>query len=147
MSQKAKVWSYEAEGLLFEIVTVEHIGLLFKIVIVELKGLPSKIVIVEHKWLGIIFFLLVILNLRKLILNCRKNSGKRMVMTWQLLWLNLSVATLNATIQLLVIHIQIQITKNLNCYQASPIRYNVGVTIFFSFFLVHPIQTNSFLSQ
>ena len=91
--------------MLFEIVTVEHKRLLFKIVTVEHKGLPFKIVIVEHKWLGIIFFLLVFLNLRKLILNCRKNSGKRMVMTWQLLWLNLSVATLNATVQLLVIHI------------------------------------------
>ena len=27
-----------------------------------------------------------------------------MVMTWQLMWLNLSVATLNATFQLLVIY-------------------------------------------
>ena len=27
-----------------------------------------------------------------------------MVMTWQLMWLNLSVATLNATLQLLVIY-------------------------------------------
>ena len=83
---------------------MEHIGLLFKIVTVEHKGLPFKIVIVEHKWLGIIFFLLVFLNLRKLILNCRTNSGKRMVMTWQLMCLNLSEATLNTTIQLLVIY-------------------------------------------
>ena len=88
----------------FEIVTVEHIGLPFEIVTVEHKGLPSKIVIVEHKWLGIIFFLLVFLNLRKLILNCRTNSGKRVVKTWQLIWLNLSVATLSATVQLLVIY-------------------------------------------
>ena len=66
--------------------------------------LPSKIVTMEHKWLEIIFFLLVFLNLRKLILNCRTNSRKRMVMTWQLMWLNLSVATLNATLQLLVIY-------------------------------------------
>ena len=66
--------------------------------------LPSKIVTMEHKWLEIIFFLLVFLNLRKLILNCMTNSGKRMVMTWQLMWLNLSVATLNATLQLLVIY-------------------------------------------
>ena len=88
----------------FEIVTVEHKGLLFKIVTVEHKGLPSKIVTVEHKWLGIIFFLLVFLNLRKLILNCRTNSRKRMVMTWQLMWLNLSVVALNATVHLLVIY-------------------------------------------
>ena len=72
--------------------------LLFKIVTVEHKGLPSKIVTVEHKGLGIIFFLLVFLNLRKLILNCRTNSKKRMVMTWQLMWLNLSVVILNATL-------------------------------------------------
>ena len=83
---------------------MEHKGLLFKIVIVEHKMLPSKIVTMEHKWLEIIFFLLVFLNLRKLILNCRTNSGKRMIMTWQLIWLNLSVATLNATLQLLVIY-------------------------------------------
>ena len=78
--------------------------LLFKIVTVEHKWLPSKIVTVEHKGLGIIFFLLVFLNLRKLILNCRTNSRKRMVMTWQLMWLNLSVVTLNATLQLLEIY-------------------------------------------
>ena len=87
----------------FEIVTVEHNGLLFKIVTMKHKGFPSKIVTMEHKELGIIFFLLVFLNLRKLILNCRTNSIKRMVMTWQLMWLNLSVTTLNATLQLLVI--------------------------------------------
>ena len=61
---------------------MEHKGLLFKIVTMEHKGLPSKIVTVEHKRLGIIF-LLVFLNLRKLILNCRTNSGKRIVMTWK----------------------------------------------------------------
>ena len=83
---------------------MEHKRLLFKIVTVEHKMLPSKIVTMEHKWLEIIFFLLVFLNLRKLILNCRTNSGKRMIMTWQLIWLNLSVATLNATLQLLVIY-------------------------------------------
>ena len=83
---------------------MEHKGLLLKIVTIEHKGLPSKIVAMEHKGLGIIFFLLVFLNLRKLILNCRTNSGKRMIMTWQLIWLNLSVATLNATLQLLVIY-------------------------------------------
>ena len=58
----------------FEIVTVEHKELLFKIVTVEHKGLPSKFVTVEHKGLVIIFFLLVFLNLRKVILNCRTNS-------------------------------------------------------------------------
>ena len=58
----------------FEIVIVEHKGLLFKIVTVEHKELPSKIVAVEDKGLVIIFFLLVFLNLRKLILNCRTNS-------------------------------------------------------------------------
>ena len=68
-------------SLSLEIVTVEHKGLLFKIVIVEHKNLPSKIITVEHKGLGIIFFLLVFLNLRKIILNCRTNSGKRMVIT------------------------------------------------------------------
>ena len=73
---------------------MEHKRLLFKIVTMKHKGLPSKIVIMEHKGLGIIFFLLVFLNLRKLILNCRTNLGKRIVMTWQLMWLNLSVATL-----------------------------------------------------
>ena len=51
--------------MLFEIVTMEH------------KGLPSKIITKEHKRLGIIFFLLVFLNLEKLILNCRKNSKKK----------------------------------------------------------------------
>ena len=45
----------------------------FEIVTVEYKGLLFKIVIVEHKGLVIIFFLLVFLNLRKLILNCRTN--------------------------------------------------------------------------
>ena len=88
----------------FEIVTREHKGSLFKIVTIEHKGLPSKIITMEHKGLGIIFFLLVFLNLRKLIFNCRKNSRKRMVMTWQLMWLNLSIATLNATLQFLVIY-------------------------------------------
>ena len=83
---------------------MEHKRLLFKIVTVEHKMLPSKIVTMEHKWLEIIFFLLVFLNLRKLILNCRINAGKRMIMTWQLMWLNLSVATLNAMLQLLVIY-------------------------------------------
>ena len=75
---------------------MEHKGLLLKIVTIEHKGLPSKIVAMEHKGLGIIFFLLIFLNLRKLILNCKTNSGKKMVMTWQLMWLNLSIATLNA---------------------------------------------------
>ena len=88
----------------FEIVIVEHKGLLFKIVTVEHKGLPSKIVAVEDKGLVIIFFLLVFLNLRKLILNCRTNSWKIMVMTWQLMWLILILATLNSTLQLLVIY-------------------------------------------
>ena len=60
---------------------MEYKGLLFKIVTMEYKGLPSKIVTVEHKGLGIIFVLLVFLNLRKLILNCRTNLGKRIVMT------------------------------------------------------------------
>ena len=58
----------------FEIVTVEDKELLFKIVTMEHKGLPSKFVTVEHKGLVIIFFLLVFLNLRKLIFNCRTNS-------------------------------------------------------------------------
>ena len=58
----------------FEIATVEDKELLFKIVTMEHKGLPSKFVTVEHKGLVIIFFLLVFLNLRKLILNCRTNS-------------------------------------------------------------------------
>ena len=75
---------------------MEHKGLLLKIVTIEHKGLPSKIVAMEHKRLGIIFFLLIFLNLRKLILNCKTNSGKKMVMTWQLMWLNLSIVTLNA---------------------------------------------------
>ena len=83
---------------------MEHKELLFKIVTVEYKGLSSKIVTVEHKGLRIIFFLLVFLNLRKLILNYRKNLGKRMVMTWQLMWLNQSITTLNTTLQLLVIY-------------------------------------------
>ena len=73
---------------------MEHKGLLFKIVTVEHKGLPSKIVTVEDKGLGIIFFLLVFLNLGKLFLNCRTNSRKKMVMICLLMWLNLSVATL-----------------------------------------------------
>ena len=56
---------------------MEHKGLLLKIVTIEHKGLPSKIVAMEHKGLGIIFFLLIFLNLRKLILNCKTNSGKK----------------------------------------------------------------------
>ena len=72
---------------------MEHKGLLFKIIIVEHKGLPSKIATVEHKELGLIFYLLVFLNLRKLNFKCMTNLGKIMVMTWQLMWLNLSVAT------------------------------------------------------
>ena len=91
---------------------MEHKGLLFKIVTVEHKRLPSKIITVEHKGLGVIFFLLVCLNLRKLILNYRTNSGKRMVMTWQLMWLNLSIATLNATLQLLVIYRSVELITN-----------------------------------
>ena len=83
---------------------MEHKGLLFKIITIEHKELPFKIITVKYKGLRIIFFLLVSLNLRKLILNCRINAGKRMIMTWQLMWLNLSVATLNATLQLLVIY-------------------------------------------
>ena len=75
---------------------MEHKELLLKIVTIEHKGLPSKIVAMEHKGLGIIFFLLIFLNLRKFILNCKTNSGKKMVMTWQLMWLNLSIVTLNA---------------------------------------------------
>ena len=65
----------------FEIVTVEYKGLLFKIVTVEHKDLPSKIVTLKHKGLRIILFLLLFLHLRKLILNCRTTSGKRIVMT------------------------------------------------------------------
>ena len=56
---------------------MEHKELLLKIVTIEHKGLPSKIVAMEHKGLGIIFFLLIFLNLRKLILNCKTNSGKK----------------------------------------------------------------------
>ena len=88
----------------FEIVTVEYKGLLFEIVIVEHKRLPSEIVIVKEIGLGIIFFLLGFLNLEKLFLNYMTNSRKKMVMTWLLMWLNLSVATLNVTLQLLVIY-------------------------------------------
>ena len=90
--------------MLFEIVTVEYKELLFKIATMEHKELSSKIVTVEPKGWRIIFFLLVFLNLRKLILNYRKNLGKRMVMTWQLMWLNQSITTLNTTFQLLVIY-------------------------------------------
>ena len=61
----------------FEIVTVEYKGLLFEIVTVEHKRLPSEIVIVKEIRLGIIFFLLGFLNLEKLFLNCRANSGKK----------------------------------------------------------------------
>ena len=92
----------EHKELSSKIVTVKYKGLLFEIVTIEHRGLSSKIVNVKHKGLGVIFFLLVFLNLRKLILNCRTNSRKRMVMTWQLMWLNLSVATLNAMFQFLV---------------------------------------------
>ena len=62
---ESKVQCQEVEGLPFEIVIVEHKELLF------------KIVTMEQKWLRIILFLLVFLNLRKLILNCRTNSGKK----------------------------------------------------------------------
>ena len=101
----------------FEIVTMGHKELLFEIVTVEHKELPSKTVTVKEIGLGIskivimkeirlriIFFLLGILNLEKKFFNCRKNLGKKLVMTWLLMWLNLSVATLNTTLQLLVIY-------------------------------------------
>ena len=90
----------------FEIISVEHKGLLFEIVTVERKGLPSKIVTMKEIGLRIIFFLLGFLNLEKLFLYCKTNSRKKKkrVMTWLLMWLNLSVATLNATLQLLVIY-------------------------------------------
>ena len=93
-SWRVAVWdcNHGTQKIMFKIVTVEH------------KELTFKIITVEHKGLRLIFFLLVFLDLRKLILNCRINSGKRMVMTWQLMWLNLSVATLNTTLQLLVIY-------------------------------------------
>ena len=68
--------------LLFEIVTMKQKDFLFEIVTVEHKGLPSEFVTVKEIGLGIIFFLLLYLNLRKPILNCRTNSGKIMVMTW-----------------------------------------------------------------
>ena len=61
----------------FEIVTMEHKGLLFKIVTVEHKWLPSKIVTMKEIGLGIIIFLLGFLNLERLFLNCRTNSGKK----------------------------------------------------------------------
>ena len=56
---------------------MEHKGLLFKIVIVEHKWLPSKIVTMKEIGLGIIIFLLGFLNLERLFLNCRTNSGKK----------------------------------------------------------------------
>ena len=62
---ESKVQHQEVEGLPFEIVIVEHKELLF------------KIVTMEHKGLRIILFLLVFLNLRKLILNCSTNLGKK----------------------------------------------------------------------
>ena len=95
----------EHKELLFEIVTVEHKGLPSKIVTVKEIGLRiSKIVIMKEIRLRIIFFLLGFLNLEKQILNCRTNLGKELVMTWLLMWLNLSVVTLNTTLQLLVIY-------------------------------------------
>ena len=65
----------------FEIVTIEQKELLFEIVTVEHKGLSSEIVTMKEIGLGIIFFLLVFLNLRKLFLNSKTNSRKRMVIT------------------------------------------------------------------
>ena len=64
---RLELWN--TKSCCFEIVTVEH------------KGLLSKFVTMEHKGLEIILFLLVFLYLGKLILNCRTNSTKRMVMT------------------------------------------------------------------
>ena len=88
----------------FEIVTVEYKGLLFEIVTVEHKRLPSEIVTVKEIGLRIIFFLLGFLNLEKLFLNYMTNLRKKIVMTWLLMWLNLSEATLNVTLQFLVIY-------------------------------------------
>ena len=85
----------------FEIVTIKHKGLPVETVTVEHKELLSKIVTMKEIRLRIIFFLLVFLILGKLFLNCRTNSRKRMIMTSLLMWLNLSVATLNVTLQLL----------------------------------------------
>ena len=45
------VWCQEAEGLPFEILTMEYKGLPFGIVTMKHKGLPSKIVTVKHKGL------------------------------------------------------------------------------------------------
>ena len=60
---------------------MKHKGLLFEIVTMKHKELLSKIVTMPEIRLRIIFFLLVFLILGKLILNCRTNLGKKMVMT------------------------------------------------------------------
>ena len=46
------------------------------------KRLLSEIVTVKEIGLEIIFFLLGFLNLEKLFLNYRTNSGKNVIMTW-----------------------------------------------------------------
>ena len=97
----------------FKIVTMKHKGLLFEIVTMKHKELLSKIVTMPEIRLRIIFFLLVFLILGKLILNCRTNLGKKMVMTSVLMWLNLSVATLNTKLQFLDLYIDINLEREI----------------------------------
>ena len=59
-----------------------------------------------HSWKSFLFNSILKLweIFRKIIFNYGKNLEKRREMTWLLTWLNESVATLNATLQLLVIY-------------------------------------------
>ena len=93
---------------------MKHKGLLFEIVTMKHKELLSKIVTMPKIRLRIIFFLLLVfLILGKLILNCRTNLGKKMVMTSVLMWLNLSVATLNTKLQFLDLYIDINLEREI----------------------------------
>ena len=86
----------------------QHIGLGFMLVIIINARYMSiikaiKIGLYGGDKVGNHFSFISILKFRKSILNYKRNSEKMLVMTWLLMWLNKSVATLNTTFHLLVL--------------------------------------------
>ena len=86
----------------------QHIGLGFMLIIINVRYKSIikaiKIGLYGGDKVGDHFSFISILKFRKCILNYKRNSGKMLVMTWLLMWLNEKVATLNATSQLLVLY-------------------------------------------
>ena len=86
----------------------QHIGLGFMLVIINVRYKSIikaiKIGLYGGDKVGDHFSFISILKFRKCILNYNRNSGKMLIMTWLLMWLNEKVATLNATSQLLVLY-------------------------------------------